>query len=250
MDIGPALIPHDQAPEATQPGQGAFDHPTVAAQLLARVNPASRQAWDDVARPTGSPTKRMVVSLVAVEFVRTTPGMTRLAAHRWDRIQHVGQQQAIIAVGRREPYRQGNSVGLDHNMALRSRLATIRWIRPGRFAPLLAAMLAESSDARAQSNLSAPCKRVSNSWWRRSQTPACCQSRSRRQHVIPLPQPSSWGNISHGMPLFKTKMIPVSAARSLIRGRPPWGLGGSEGSSGATTAHNSSLTTGFLIPPV
>ena len=29
--------------------------------------------------------------------------------------------------------------------------------------------------------------------------PTCCQSRRRRQHVIPQPQPSSYGSISHGM---------------------------------------------------
>ncbi len=36
-----------------------------------------------------------------------------------------------------------------------------------------------------------------------SQTPASCQSRKRRQHVIPEPQPNSWGSISQGMPLFE-----------------------------------------------
>ena len=39
----------------------------------------------------------------------------------------------------------------------------------------------------------------------RSQTPSCCQSRRRRQQVIPDPQPSSFGNICHGIPLRSTK---------------------------------------------
>lgn len=65
---------------------------------------------------------------------------------------------------------------------------------------------------------------------------------------MPLPQPSSWGNISHGMPLFKTKTMPVSAARSvMLRGRPPLGLGGSEGKCGAMIAHNVSLISGVLM---
>ncbi|WP_442790554.1 hypothetical protein [Nonomuraea sp. NBC_01738] len=31
------------------------------------------------------------------------------------------------------------------------------------------------------------------------QTPTWCQSRSRRQQVIPEPKPSSWGRNSHGI---------------------------------------------------
>ena len=40
-------------------------------------------------------------------------------------------------------------------------------------------------------------------WCRRSQTPASCQSRSRRQQVMPVPQPISWGSISQGMPTLE-----------------------------------------------
>jgi hypothetical protein len=39
----------------------------------------------------------------------------------------------------------------------------------------------------------------------RSQMHSCRQSRKRRQHVIPDPQPSSRGNICHGMPLRSTR---------------------------------------------
>jgi hypothetical protein len=52
----------------------------------------------------------------------------------------------------------------------------------------------------------------------RSQMPSCCQSRRRRQQVIPDPQPSSFGNICHGIPLRRTKTIPVRQARSEMRG--------------------------------
>lgn len=80
---------------------------------------------------------------------------------------------------------------------------------------------------------------------------ACCQSRRRRQHVIPLPQPSSWGSISQGMSLFKTNKMPVSAARSgMLRGRPPLGRGGSGGSNGATIAQSSSLINSLLMPAI
>jgi hypothetical protein len=42
--------------------------------------------------------------------------------------------------------------------------------------------------------------------------------------------------------------MPVSAARSLIRGRPPFGLDGSGGISGSTTAQRSSGRRGLLTP--
>jgi hypothetical protein len=47
------------------------------------------------------------------------------------------------------------------------------------------------------------------------------QSRRRRQHVIPDPQPSSCGSICQGMPLRRTNRMPVRHARSETRGRPP-----------------------------
>lgn len=124
------------------------------------------------------------------------------------------------------------------------------WSDPCRSArPPGAGTLALSRDARFQSMRPASCNRCNSAWCRRFQTPACCQSRRRRQQVMPLPQPISCGSIFQGMPLFKAKMMPVSAARSLTQGRPPLGLGGSWGRSGSTTAHSSSVTRGLLIHP-
>src|SRR5215216_7803487 len=51
------------------------------------------------------------------------------------------------------------------------------------------------------------------------------------------------GNISQGMPLFSTNSMPVRAARSSMRGLPPWGVGGSSGSSGSITSHSSSVSS-------
>ncbi len=41
--------------------------------------------------------------------------------------------------------------------------------------------------------------------------------------------------------------MPVSAARFDTRGRPPFGLGGSAGSSGSITSHSSSVRSGFAM---
>jgi hypothetical protein len=48
--------------------------------------------------------------------------------------------------------------------------------------------------------------------------------------------------------LFKTKTMPVRAARSLMRGLPPLGFVASGGNSGSMTFHSSSLTSSLLMP--
>lgn len=96
----------------------------------------------------------------------------------------------------------------------------------------------QSSSERASQSSSAKCIR--------SQTPARCQS--RRQHVIPDPHPSSGGSICQGMPLRRTKTMPVRHARSETRGRPPCGRRGRIGKKGSTRSHNRSGSNAAAIP--
>ena len=150
--------------------------------------------------------------------------------------------------GPREGYRQRHTVAVHHNVTLRAQLATIRRLLAGLVAPPGAGTLALSSDARVQSIRPASWSRCRSARCKRLHTPARCQSRKRRQQVMPLPQPSSWGSISHGMPLFKTTTMPVKAARSaMVRGRPPLGLDGAGGKRGATISHSRSLINGVLM---
>jgi hypothetical protein len=72
-------------------------------------------------------------------------------------------------------------------------------------------------------------------------------SRSRRQHVTPLPKPISLGSIRQGMPLLRTKTMPESTARSGIRGLPLLDLDASDGSRGSTIRHTSSHTSRLLM---
>ena|SRR5579884_1337190 len=253
MNILAALVAHRLATEAIEPSEGALDHPAIAPEALTRLDAPTGDARGDAAGATCPTTSRVVVCFVGMQLSGTlarTSWSARLAPHRVNGIERLLQHLRVMHVGARKPHAQGDASAVDHNMALRARFAAIRRIRPGRFAPFLAGTLALSRAARDQSNLSASARRCSSSWWRRSHTPARCQSRSRRQQVMPLPQPNSRGNNSQGVPVCNTNRMPASAARSLKRGRPPLGLGGSLGRSGSTTAHNSSLTRGLLMPPV
>jgi hypothetical protein len=146
-----------------------------------------------------------------------------------------------------EDYRERDAFSVPNNLALRALLSLIRRIRTGSLAPLLAGMLAESKEALSQSISPASPSRSNSTRCRSSHTPASCQSRKRRQHVEPDPQPISLGSISHGMPLFSTKTMPVSAARSSTRGLPPLGLGGSSGNRGSMISQSLSLTSSLLM---
>ena len=86
---------------------------------------------------------------------------------------------------------------------------TRAWLgRPGLRQPVpprRARTLTESIAARDQSTWPSSPSQSSSRWCRASQTPACCQSRSRRQQVTPLPQPSSRaGSSRQGTPARST----------------------------------------------
>jgi hypothetical protein len=182
-----------------------------------------------------------------VQLGRSFPGPTAASAQRWNGIDHRFQHPHIVHIGGCVSYRQGNASSVDHKMALRARFAAVCRVATGGFAPPGAGTLPESRDARDQSIWPAWASRSNSALWTLSHTPAACQSRKRRQHVIPLPQPISWGNSSHGMPVFRTNRMPVNAARFGTGGRPPFGLALSAGSSDSITCHNSSLNSGFAM---
>src|SRR5262249_47252569 len=77
-------------------------------------------------------------------------------------------------------------------------------------------------------------RRRNNRRWTSGQMLACVQSRSRRQHVTPLPQPISKGSMFQVRPLLRTKMIPAKQARSDTGGRPPLTDAVRFGKSGST----------------
>jgi hypothetical protein len=89
---------------------------------------------------------------------------------------------------------------------------------------VFAATDALSRLARLQSKCPASDRRSSSTRCSAAQTPASCQSRNRRQQVMPE-QPSSRGSISQGMPERSTKMMPARVSRLSQRGRPTLRLG-------------------------
>jgi hypothetical protein len=247
MKICVALVSDGQAAAAVEPSERALDDPAMAPEPLARLDAASRQTRCDPSLAASGAAEAMVIGFVAVKLIRPPSWSAPRLADRRDRVEGGRKDKAVVGVGRAYERGERGAVAVDHNVALRARLAAIRRVRPGFVAPLFAGTAALSSEARLQSMRFASPKRFSSSRCRRSHRPASCQSCNRRQQVMPEPQPISLGSISQGMPLLSTNKRPVRAARFGIGGRPPFGLGGSGGSSGATIAHSSSETRGLAM---
>ena len=168
-------------------------------------------------------------------------------------VERGSQHLAVVAVRPAQLEAQRRALGIDDEVALGAGPPAVRGVRPDlgrrRRAPPFAGMDALSMDALLQSSSSAAASRSSKARCRSPSTPAACQSRSLRQHVMPVQPNTPRGSRSQPMPDHRTNTMPSRARRSSHRGRPPFGLGGSSGSSGATAAHSSSLTRGLLMMP-
>ena len=248
MDVVATLIADIEPAEVGEPRERPFRHPAMPAQRLAALDALAGDTDLDMAAVQCGTAGALIVRLVGMEFGGPLAGSPSWPLDRRTVVEQALQERGVGAMGATQTQRERTACALDHKRVRRARCAAIRRMRPGRCAPFVARTLRLSRLARLQSIWSASPKRLSRVWCRRPQTPAACQSRRRRQQVAPLPQPLSWGSISQGMPLLSTTMIPLSTARSGMRGRPPLGLGGSGGSNGAMASHSVSLTNGFLMP--
>ena len=249
MDVAPALVAGDEPPEAVDPGEAAFDHPPVSAQLLTGLDAASCDAGRDPTTAASLSAASMVIGLVGVELVWSASRPATLPSDRRDAVEKVLEWDAVVGVGAGQNRGEREAVPVRDQVAFRAEPSSIGRVWTRLVAPLLAARDALSMQARLQSIRLAARSRRSNSRCNPSQTPASCQSRRRRQQVMPDRHPISSGSISHWIPVRSTNRIPVSAARSDTRGLPPRGRGGTTGSSGSMIDHRASETRGDVIPP-
>jgi hypothetical protein len=249
MDIRTSLIANFQPSEAVQPRVRALYDPAVTAQLLLRFHAFASDARDDAPLAQLPFILPRLVTLVRVQLGRALAGTSSRALDGVDRIDRLREHGCVVDIGRCQKDRERDTLFVDNKMPLRSLFAAIRWILAGFFAPPGAGTVEESIAALVQSMRSALPSRSKNTLWRRSQTPAFCQSRKRRQQVIPEPQPICGGSISQGRPVMSTNRMPVRTARFGRGGRPPLGRGFSGGSKGSIANHNSSGRIGLAIKP-
>ena len=201
---------------------------------------AHGQQGHDVASSKATPNGSRNVAAIPEHTVWSLSRSAPCALQRGNRID---QRQGFLRVVRFAPVRRtasGTPRPSQSRWRLLPRLARSVGFGPVWSPPYTARMQQLSRTARDQSIWSLRASQSRSAKWIRSHTPACCQSRKRRQHVIPDPHASSCGSICQGTPLRRTKTMPVSHARSETRGRPPFGRRGGIGKSGSTRSHNAS----------
>jgi hypothetical protein len=249
VEVVASLEADEQAAVAMEPGEVPLDDPAVSAELGLGLDALAGDARGDAATTKGATPRTGIVRLVSMELVGTTAWSSAWLLDRRDRIDHVEEDRALVDVRGRLEAGEGDPLPITRDVILRPWFATVGRARPHRlgrrppfFTPF-AGIVVLSTLTRLQSIRSASPSRSSSTRCSAYQTPASCQSRSRRQQVIPLPHPSSCGRYSHGIPVFSTNTIPVRHARSGTRGRPAFFLGPGRGNNGSTTDHSSSLTS-------
>jgi hypothetical protein len=155
-----------------------------------------------------------------------------LSLQAWDGVNQCEGLLRVITVGPSELNGERNPATVADQIALAAQLGPISRVRSRLQPPKTARIELPSTTARVQSISPKRASQSSKEKWITCQMPASCQSRNRRQQVMPEPQPSSCGSISQGIPLRRTNRIPVRQARSRKRGLPPLGLRGEGGNSG------------------
>jgi hypothetical protein len=251
MNIKPLLISNGQPAEVVEPSKCALHYPAVPSQLLTALDASPRNPRDNASLTKSESVLLRVIPFVSMYFDRTKAWSASSSVQRRNGIYHLLQHRRVSHIRSGALYGQRYSSAFDHKMALRAWFSLIRRVLACSLLPFftpLAGMVAESSETLDQPISPASLSLSSSSLCSFFHTPAFCQSLTRRQQVIPEPQPISCGSISHCKPDLSTKIMPVRAARSGTRGRPPFGLGGSFGKSGSMISHSSSGTSSLLIP--
>jgi hypothetical protein len=200
----------------------------------------SGQEGTDTPLPAFFSVSRTAVCPISHHKLRVTPWSTARGYHGPQVAKQRYQHLAIGHVGGPSTHDQRHPFAIRDQMTLTAFLRPIRGIGAGvrppktaRTLPLSTTPMVRSRRPRRPSKCrSLPCTR--------GQTPACVQSRRRRQQVTPLPQPSSAGRSRHGSPVLSTKIMPIRQSRSETRGRPPSGLAGSRGNNGSISFQSSS----------
>jgi hypothetical protein len=250
MDTRTTFVTQIESTKSMQPGERAFDDPAGAAQSAAMGPAAFRELTGDPAPRQFVAMRLRIVSAVALHEAGLPQRPTRAAAQGWNAIDEWQQLGHVVPVRRREPRDDRNPVRVGKNMMFRPGLTAIGRVRSSFFPPRSARSEALSTTARAKSSRPRRRNSVSNTRWSRFQTPARCHRTSRRQQVLPDPQPISFGSIFQGRPLRSTNRIPVKTARSGIGFRPAcWRLRGRRlGNRGSIRIHKSSSISVWLMP--
>lgn len=248
MNFRRALETQTQTTKLMQPCEGAFHDPTMNSEPTAMGSMASSQHGLNVPCPQLLPMWLGIVAPIPLHAFGTPTRSSELAPHRGNRFDQRQQLRHIMGIRTCQRRGQGNALRVRDDMVFAPRFGSIGGVRSCFFPPNTARTELLSTTARDQSSCSAMWSFSNNTRCSCGQTPAHCQSRKRRQQVMPEPQPISCGKSSQGMPVFKTKRMPVKAFRLSSGLRPGCRRRrGLLGINGSIKCQSSSSTSGFAI---
>lgn len=252
MDIQASLIPNPQTAKLMKPAYRSLYHPTKDAQATSMFSISAGNTGSDSNREKCFSVGIRIICAVSKQFIKAITGPTNLPFNRRNVVYQFQHLCDVMLVRRCGMSHNRNPLSVSQQMMLRTRFSPVYGARAGFFAPPTARIVALST-AHLVKSIPSTFRSWSRSvWWIVVHTPASCQSRSRRQQVMPDPHPISWGNISQGIPDINTKRIPVKQLRSSNAFLPGFLFRRVRaGMCGSIQFHNSSVSSGLamITPP-
>lgn len=235
VDVCTPLIADLESPKAIEPRECSLHHPAMSSKPLARLDAAPRNARGDTARAQCPTAACVIIPLIGMQLhgpLAWPSTSLSSQSQRRDGVNSFFEPLRIVDIGPRNGHRQGHTVTVNHDMALRPQLVTTGRILASRVAPLEPGT---GAIGRRLCPVDAP--RISQPLEKCSRSVRGVFDASASTHLLDASSANaasrssrSCGSLSHGTPLFKRQTMPVSAAQSVTpRGRPPLGLGDSEG---------------------
>src|SRR5436190_23441018 len=108
-----------------QPGQRAFDYPTMNAQATAMWRIALGQPRLNATPPQPATLRLRVVATIAQQHLGPLPGSASLAAYRRNRLDQRLQLRHIMSVRAGQDRRQRNTLAIHNHVMLAARFAFV-----------------------------------------------------------------------------------------------------------------------------
>lgn len=220
MNIITFLISHPKPPVLMKPRLTSFNYPTINTQPTSIPDSTFSEQGKDSPFTQLLPMRLTVIGTVAQSDIRSLKWSANFPSNWWNAVYQRYQLRNIMSICTSKLYRKRDAIGIGYQMVFRAFFAAIRGIRACFCPPKMALTEVESTIEREKSMISSCLKLFNRVLWISSHTPACCQSRSLRQQVIPEPHPSSCGKSSQPIPVLSTNRMPFKAALSGRRFRP------------------------------
>jgi hypothetical protein len=138
VDLGAAVVADEQPLEVVEPGEGALDHPTGAAESGPVLGPAAGDGGSDASLADEAAVLVVVVAAIGDDHVGAKARPADLATYRRDALEKRDQLRNVVAIAARERPRERDPGGVYQEMMLGAGSGSINRARARLGAPFLA----------------------------------------------------------------------------------------------------------------